>query len=759
MESSSAPSLILSALILGIGTLYWFFARSRRRKQEEAEYESGTGMLTVTGLFGFVPSLIWWFVLTIAVYSYAGEKMPWLSTHFVIPTALLSGWYFGEKLRNSRRRFLLSSPALGLFGLTVVLLVAAMLALGPLLLGKITFGGQELENLKGIGRFLGSLAAVGVTYFFWRRYYINSEPAIRRNMIILGVFALLSLLTVRFTYMASFPNADSAREFLVYAHGAPATKEIVMQQVEELSMRLHGDKSIKVAFSRDTSWPFTWYLRDYPNRVFYGDNPSQSLKESPIIITGNLDWAKTEPYLGNDYEQATYTYLWWPMEEYRKISWGAILGDPNALERRGLANPDVRQALWDIFFYRDFEKYGQVFGGTYTPGQWPLRHEMRLYIRRDVLATLWDRGISVANARSFEDPYAEKALQLSPVMVLNESGTGGAGDGEFLAPRNVAIGPDQRIFVADSGNHRIQVFDRDGTFLFGWGGPGAGAGQFNEPWGIEVDESYVYVADTWNHRIQKFMLDGTFVNAFGQSGSPAEGDDGLGLFFGPRDIAFLDNGQLLVTDTGNHRMQILDPEGNFIREVGEFGNLLGQLNEPVGLAVSPDGSIFLADTWNNRIQRFSPQLLPLNDWQVSAWKGQSTNNKPYLDTDSAGRVFVSDPEGYRVLIFSSLGDYLGRFGEFGVEVNSLGLPNGIAIDQEDNLFVADAGNNRVLKFAPVFAISQVEPAEEPAGILGGEGPFAGEPDQQDGSDSLDLPPSPSGQEEAGNGEAMPVETP
>ena len=766
-EVSVVPGIILGGVYFVLRGLYWFIVL---RQQLVKEYEVQRRLWHLVDLrawVGFIPALIWWLLLTWIAYTVAGEKMPWLSVHFVIPMAFLCGWYLNEKLKGISYQTLLSRQGWALLGITTIWIVAVALAIAPLLLGQIEFGNQQTQNLAGIGRFLGSVVAVVGLYFLWQ--YVNEqadeeiritplyilrgvllvalvtlvflllEPLLQGQtalrsvsgiirlvlivaavgsylffrsqnqpergaspVLVLSLFAILSLLTIRFTYLANFPNADYTTEYMVYAHGAPATKDTVMQQVEELSMRMHGDKSIRVAFDSDVSWPFTWYLRDYPNRNFFGENPSNNLNESPIVIVGRKNWDKTDPYLGDNYERREYTFLWWPMEEYRHISWTAILGNPNGVERRGLGDPRVRQAVWDIFFYRDYEQFGQVFGGNYTAGEWPLRHDLRLYVRKDVLANLWDYGIGAVNAEGLEDPYAEGELAPQPIMVLNESGVAGAGQGQFTAPHNVAIGPDGRIYVADSGNHRIQVFDADGSFLTMWGSFGAEPGLFNEPWGLTVDNNFVYVADTWNHRVQVFSHEGQLIANYGQSGSPVGEEEGLGLFFGPRDVLLIADDGLLVTDTGNHRIQIMDRLGNYLSQLGGLGGVLGQLNEPVGLGRGPDGSIFIADTWNGRIQRFDPNLIPAAEWRVSAWYGQSITNKPYVAVDSANRVYVTDPEGYRVLIFSSTGDYIGRFGQFGDSINNFALPNGIAIDAEDNLYIADANNNRILKFAPLF---------------------------------------------------------
>src|SRR5690606_38268789 len=234
--------------------LYWFFSYSRKLKEEYDLGRSWRELVDRRELVGFVPQLVWWLVLTWAAYSIAGEKMPWLSTHFVIPMAMLSGWYFGQRIYQVGLRNWFSRPAVIYTGLGVLFIVALFLLVQPLILGQIRLGDQQLQNLQMIGRFLGYVAvAGGVFYLLWRYGRAHLEAPVRRLSLVFSLFILLSLLTIRFTYMANWPNADYAREFMVYAHAAPAVKEVVMPRLEELSRRLYGDMSMIVAWDNDTT--------------------------------------------------------------------------------------------------------------------------------------------------------------------------------------------------------------------------------------------------------------------------------------------------------------------------------------------------------------------------------------------------------------------------------------------------------------------------------------------------------------------------
>jgi len=89
---------------------------------------------------------------------------------------------------------------------------------------------------------------------------------------------------------------------------------------------------------------------------------------------------------------------------------------------------------------------------------------------------------------------------------------------------------------------------------------------------------------------------------------------------------------------------------------------------------------------------------PLNNWEVVAWYGQSLDNKPFIAVDDIGNVYTTDPEGYRVLHFTSTGVFVNYFGDYGTGLNQFILPTGITVDNAGGLWIADAGNGRILHF-------------------------------------------------------------
>jgi DNA-binding beta-propeller fold protein YncE len=504
---------------------------------------------------------------------------------------------------------------------------------------------------------------------------------------------LLAFLTARTAYTASFVNYDLANEYLVYAHAGQGPKQI-MDQIDEISRRTTNGNDLAVAYDNKSTYPFWWYLRNYPNTNYFATNPTRDLRDSPIIIVGSENYGKIEPIVGQAFDSFEYTRMWWPNQDYYNLTWERI--------RNAITNPAMRSALFQIWLNRDFAEYGEVVGRDMSLPKWQPAEVMRMYIRKDITSQIWNYGVGPSTEDIVADPYEGKEALLNADTVF---GTSGIEPGQFQRPRGVAAAPDGTLYIADTDNHRIQHLDRDGTPLNAWGtfadlalGPAPG-GTFYEPWGIAVGpDGSVYVADTWNHRIQKFSPEGEFLTMWGYFGQ-AEQLDG---FWGPRDVVVDADGRVIVSDTGNKRIVVFGPDGEGLAEFGEEGYEPGQFYEPVGLALDAEGILYVADTWNQRIQSFDPDgsgsYMPSSSWDIYGWYGQSLDNKPFLAADDQIHIFAGDPEGVRVLEFNNQGEIVRYWGDYSVGSDGFALVGGIAIDPAGGVWVADTGNSRIMHF-------------------------------------------------------------
>jgi predicted membrane-bound mannosyltransferase/sugar lactone lactonase YvrE len=691
----------LPALGLGISAFYGLRKRSPASPPCERISGSDPAFLDAAQTPPTFGLLLFWALTSLLSFSLAGEKMPWLTVHITLPMILLSGWGLGQVIESLDRSITRARSGWAItLMITLIIGVIGLICFG---LGESPpFEGKSLVQLTVTGLFifsgLISLFSAGVlVYFIFERRMRNAF-----RVLTIIVFSLLVFMTIRTSVRAVYLYPNDASEYLVYAHGSSGVKD-VMAEIENISSRSAGGQNLILAFDNSTpesgvAWPFSWYLRHYPNKIAF-DQPGTDLLGLPVIIVDQKNYNSVETILGDDYYQFDYIRMVWPNQDYFNLTWARI--------NDALTNPIMRTAIFKIWFSRDYSRYAEATGNTgMTLDNWIPSDKMKLYIRKDVALEIWD--YSIINSTTVQaDPYQQGSQTLSADLILGEPGTS---TGQFNSPHGISVAPDGTLFVADTNNNRIQHFSAEGKFLGSWGSFGdrnegvAPQGTFNQPWALAVspDGEFIYVADTWNHRIQKFSTDGSPLGMWGIPLYDPSNNDPFGIW-GPRGIVVDKQGRVFVADTGNKRIIIYDEDGNFLEQIGGEGFSIGQFEEPVGLAVDSRGYLLVADTWNQRVQIFAPsenglQFSPYLQWEIAAWYGESLDNKPYLAVDDQGHVLITDPEAYRILEFTLTGEFIRSWGEYGIGDANFGLVSSISTDPEGHVWVTDAANNRLMRF-------------------------------------------------------------
>jgi DNA-binding beta-propeller fold protein YncE len=272
--------------------------------------------------------------------------------------------------------------------------------------------------------------------------------------------------------------------------------------------------------------------------------------------------------------------------------------------------------------------------------------------------------------------------------------------GEFHDPSGIAVAGGQ-VFVADSRNGRIQVFDQNGEFLRVFGQPGEAPGELGRPMNLTVHGDELYVPEYFNDRIQVFGLDGGARRVIGEAGS------GPGQFSAPGGVAVAENGDLFVADFYNHRVQQLRADGSFVQQwgtTGEIGVGVGTFNYPTDVALDAQGALYVADGYNDRVQAFTAAGCFSHKWggpfamnvfgPFNGWFATVTG----MAIDERGNVFVSDFYNHRVQKFAADGTFLSSFGSEGSGPGEFLHPLAVATAPGGVVYVTDFGNNRVQKW-------------------------------------------------------------
>ncbi|RMF93658.1 MAG: tetratricopeptide repeat protein, partial [Nitrospinota bacterium] len=171
-----------------------------------------------------------------------------------------------------------------------------------------------------------------------------------------------------------------------------------------------------------------------------------------------------------------------------------------------------------------------------------------------------------------------------------------------------------------------------------------------------------------------------------------------GRFSSPEGLAVDRQGNLYVADTQNHRIQKFSPQGGWLLSWGELGTGPGEFVEPTDVAIDPEGKVWVVDTGNHRLQRFEPTGRYLGEIGRAGKKPGELDSPRGMAIDAEGRLYVADTLNSRIQVFGLSGDLLWVIGHPGREAGAFYYPNGVAIDAHGALYVADTINHRIQRF-------------------------------------------------------------
>ncbi len=596
----------------------------------------------------FTTFLIFWAAGSLIAYATAGEKMPWLTVHLTLPLIILAAKFLNSLFErfNIRLSFNWRSPE--------------ALVLGAGACGFLSMVILWLTTFSGVGAVIALLFGLAAAALIARAISLRGALLGAQAAVALIVPALF-VITVRDAFRANFQIGNWPREMTSYADTSPDLP-MVRNDVVALGKQSGLGNAYPVVVDNEVAWPMVWYFRDF-TKVTWPSNSMTPPVAGSVVLIGQDHEKWMDPYL-DDYQQPIpVRHLWWFGDG------PTYYGGENAMQfAKDLFDPKVWNVWRNYFVWRN------------VPWQPPAADSLLYLPKPDKIATNASAPLP-----------APPAVPTVAVSAADQFAIGG--QAQLNQPTDLSVDQAGNVYVADSKNNRIQVFDKTGKSIRIFQPSGDAA--LNEPWGIAVaPDGSIYVSDTWNKNVgggigQIIKYDSNF-NVIWKS------DPSINLY-GPRDLVVLPDGNVLVGDTGNKRIVKLNAaDGTMLGSYGQSGSDQGQFDEPVGVAVGPTGNIYVADTWNGRVQVFDSNLKYITEFAVNGWaSSQDVTAKPYLVVLPDGRVILGNPANGRIEVYGGFGTVTSSW-DLPTTQGVAGRPLGLAVDA-NYLYIADGSGNVVYR--------------------------------------------------------------
>jgi len=617
--------------------------------------------------------LLWWIVTSIIALSYAGERMPWLTYHMAWPMVLLGGWGIGHLIDSINWKKFRPTRTTLILTLTILFGVGLFHSLSSLLGTNRPFQGEELAQLQATSAFLFP-AILTIASAAGLAYLLGNE-----------ITGLIKVALVALLIMGVFGAIFTA---LAIPTGPIAERAAIVTGVVRLSIIIIIAIACIVGL---------FLLRERENGPFPG-LVTLTLFGFLTILTIRTSFRATYINYDSAMEYMVYAHgatgIKQVMAQAKEISQRTTGGMGLALAYDASA-PDTGVSWPFVWYLRDYTNQRSFDQPT---------------------KALRDSVFVITDAKNFDkiEPALGPGFYRFDYIRMwwpNQDYFGLTKDRIVEAIRN----PQIRAGIWDIW------FDRDYTQY----AAATGHNDLTATTWQPSDEMRLYirkdvVSQIWNY--------GTTPAETVELVDPTEGknivlDADLVIgplqslqvnLNGPRAIAFAPDGSFYVADSRNHRIVHFDASGNMLNTWGSispdcpyFGGPPGNppldtFCEPWGVAVGPDGSVYVSDTWNYRVMKFTPDGKLISSWnQFNSVNQVATFYGPRgLAVDGEGNVYVADTGNKRIVVFDASGNYKTEFGKAGLDPGQFDEPVGVAVDANGIVYVTDTWNKRVQTFEP-----------------------------------------------------------